>query len=132
MTHHDSHFCEQPLLKARVRAHLEQVARQRMPITYQELAKALQLRPPNTIHQLTVALECLMEEDAGAGRPLIGVLVISKARGGLPALGFLDCARRLGRFDGDPFGAEARTFYAAEFDAAVAFWGAAVETIGAG
>ncbi len=124
--------CEQPPLKTRVRAHLELVARQRVPITYQELAKALQLTPPNTIHQITVALECLMEEDAGAGRPLIGALVISKARGGLPALGFLDCARRLGRFDGDLFGPEARTFYAAEFDTAVAFWAAAVETKGAG
>ena len=55
MTYHDSHFCEQRPLKTRVRAYLEQVARQREPITYQELAKALQLTPPNTIHQLTVA-----------------------------------------------------------------------------
>ena len=73
---------------ARVRAFLENVAKRRIPITYQELAKALQILPPHSIHQLTEALERLMEEDAAADRPFIAALAISKARGGLPAPGF--------------------------------------------
>jgi hypothetical protein len=64
-----------------------------------------------------------MEEDAEAGRPFIAALVLSKARRGLPAVGFFDCARRLGRFTGDSNGVEARSFYATELNAAVKFWG---------
>ena len=58
---------EEPSLNIRVRASLEQVARRRVPITYQALAKALQLSPPNTIHQLTVTLEHLMSERRAEG-----------------------------------------------------------------
>jgi len=122
---------EEPPLNTRVRASLERVARRRVPITYQELAKALQLSPPNTIHQLTVALEYLVEEDAAAGRPLIAALVVSKARGGLPAPGFFDCARRLARYSGTEDGPEAWAFHASAFNAAVTFWGAAAEATGA-
>jgi hypothetical protein len=108
---------------ARVRAFLENFAKRGTPITYQELAKALQILPPHSIHQVTEALERLMEEDAAAERPLVAALAISRARGGLPAPGFFDCARRLGRFAGDPDGADARTFYAAELNAVFAYWG---------
>jgi hypothetical protein len=73
--------------------------------------------------QLTVALEYLMEEDAAANRPFVAALVISKAQGGLPALGFFGYARRLGRFNGDPAGPEVAEYHATEFDAAVNFWG---------
>lgn len=114
-------------LTSRARTHLCRIAGQTTPITYQTLARALDLRPPNTIHQVTAALELLMEEDAAAGRPLIAALVVSKARGGLPAPGFFNAAQRLGRFAGDPSGPEATAFFAAEFDAAVAFWRAAAE-----
>jgi hypothetical protein len=122
---------EEPPLNTRVRAFLERVARRRVPITYQELAKALQLSTPNTIHQLTAALEYLMEEDAAAGRPLIAALVISKARGGLPAPGFFDCARRVARYSGTEDGPGAWAFHASAFNAAVTFWGAAAEATGA-
>jgi uncharacterized Zn-finger protein len=54
-----------------------------------------------------------MEEDAAAER-LIATLAISKARDGLPAPGFFDCAQRHGRFSGDPDGDEARTLHTAE------------------
>ena len=108
---------------ARVRAFLENGANRRIPITYQELTKALQILPPHSIHRVTEALERLMEEDAAADRPFIAALVISKARGGLPAPGFFDCARRLGRFAGDPDGQDARTFHAAELHAVLARWG---------
>ncbi len=108
----------------RLREFLRTVAEQRLPVTYQEVAKVLGLTPPNTIHQVTRALEHLMAEDTAADRPFIAAIVISKARGGLPALGFFDCAARLGRFDGDAAGPEARAFHAAEFNAMVAFWAA--------
>ncbi len=62
-----------------------------------------------------------MTEDAATDRPFIAAIVISKARGGLPAPGFFDCAARLGRFDGDAAGQEAWAFHAAEFNAMVAF-----------
>ena len=109
---------------ARVRAFLENFAKRRIAITYQELAKALQILPPHSIHQVTEALERLMEEDAAAHRPFIAALAVSKARGGLPASGFFDCARRLGRFAGDPDGPDAWSLHAAELNSVFARWGA--------
>ena len=107
----------------RLRTFLESVAKRRSLITYQELAKALRILPPHSIHRVTEALERLMEEDAPADRPFIAALAISKAHGGLAAPGFFDCARRLGRFAGDPAGHDARTFHAAELNAVFARWG---------
>lgn len=115
------------LLAFRVRTYLCQIVGQQAPITYKDLANALDLSPPNTIHQLTVALECLIEEDAAAARPLIAALVVSKSRGGLPAPGFFDCARRVGRLEGDPSEPESAAFYATEFNKAVEFWRSAPE-----
>ncbi len=57
----------------RLREHLRKVAEQRLPVTYLEAAKALGLRPPNTIRQVTEALEHLMTEDAATDRPFIAV-----------------------------------------------------------
>ncbi len=107
---------------ARARAFLESVAKRRILITYQELANALQILPPHSIHRVTEALERLMEEDAAADRPFIAALAISKARGGLPGPGFFDCARRLGRFAGDLDGQDARTFHTTELNAVFACW----------
>jgi hypothetical protein len=70
---------------AGVRAFLEDVAKRHVPITYQALAKALQILPPHSIHRVIEALERLMEEDAAQDRPFIAALVISRARGGLGA-----------------------------------------------
>lgn len=106
-----------------LRACLQNMAAAGLTITYGRLAKLLDLSPPNTIHQITVALEGLMEEDAADGRPFIATLAVSRARGGLPAVGFFDRARRLGRFAGDPNGAEAQSFHATELDAALKYWG---------
>jgi hypothetical protein len=107
-------------LACRLRAHLQALATQGVPITYQEAAKGLLLSPPTTIHQVTEALEQLMAEDVAAGRPFIAAMVISKVRGGLPAQGFFDCAARLGRFAGDATGLDAREFHAVELNAALA------------
>ena len=69
-------------IHARARAFLESVAKRQILITYQELANALQILPPHSIHRVTEALERLMEEDAAADRPFIAALAISsKARG---------------------------------------------------
>ena len=109
-------------LARRLRAHLQALAALRVSITYRDVAKAMLLSPPHTIHQVTEALEQLMAEDAAADCPFIAAIVISKWRGGLPAPGFFDCAARLGRFVGDAAGPEARVFYAGEFNASVALW----------
>jgi len=109
-------------IHAKARIFLENVAKQHTLITYGELASALQILPPHSIHQATEALERLMKEDSASGRPFIAALVISKARHGLPGPGFFDCARRLRRYAGDPDGADARTFHAAELSAIFACW----------
>ena len=115
------------VLALRVRTYLSQIVGQATPITYQALASALDLSPPNTIRQLTLALEYLMEEDVVATSPMIAALVVSKTRGGLPAPGFFDCARRIGRLDGDASEQDQAAYHAAEFDAAVKYWGATVK-----
>ena len=115
-------------LHSKVRDHLKKIAPQRMPITCAELAQTLQLAPANTIHQVALALETLMEEDAAAGHPLISALVISRARGGLPAPGFFDCARRVVGYAGTEQGTDAHLFHAEAFEAAVRFWGKPLET----
>jgi len=109
-------------LAGRLRAHLQTLAGLRLPITYREAAKALLLSPPNTIRQVTDALEQIMTEDAAADRPFIAAMVISKMRGGLPAPGFFDCAARLGRFGGDATCLDASAFHAVEINAAFALW----------
>jgi hypothetical protein len=70
-----------------------------------------------------------MEEDAEAGRPFIAALAVSKARGGSPAEGFFDCARRLGRFTGDSNGVDARSFHMTELNAALKFSGGVTGTV---
>ena len=109
-------------LAGRARTYLQQIAARGEPITYKALAQALELQPPNTIHQVTEALEWLMREDAFNEHPFIAALVISRARAGLPAPGFFDIAKELGHFDGDPSGPDAAASYGAMFDAAIAFW----------
>src|SRR6516164_4863355 len=64
---------------AKARAFLENFAKRRIPITYQALAKALQILRPHSIHRVTEALERLMEEDAAADRPFIAALAIRGA-----------------------------------------------------
>ncbi len=49
-------------LARRLRAHLQALATQRLPITYREAAKGLLLAPSNTIHQVNEALERLMAD----------------------------------------------------------------------
>lgn len=69
-------------------------------LTYRDATLALGLEPPNTIHQLVMLLEELMQQDAEAERPLRASLVVSRTRNGRPAPGFFDRAQALGLFDG--------------------------------
>ena len=115
------HESPEPLV-LRLRTHLVSVARQGSPITYQEASVALRLSPPNTIQQITEALEQLMVEDAAADRPLIAALVISRVRRGLPAPRFFELAAELGRFAGTTMGPEAWLFHVVELKAVLAYW----------
>lgn len=110
------------LLAGRVRSYLQRIAVRGQPITYKALCDAMELEPPNRIHRITEALEWLMREDAANEHPLIAALVISRARGGLPAPGFFDLAKELGRFDGDPSGPDAAASHGAMIATTIAFW----------
>jgi len=72
-------------------------------MTYLQTADALCIEPPHRIHKTARLVEKLLAEDASAGRTPLAALVVSRARGGLPAPGFFDRARRLGLYaGGDP------------------------------
>lgn len=114
-------------LASRMRTHLVRQAARAQSITYAMLADALEVQPPNRIHQATQALEALMAEDADNGHPFIAALVISAHRRGLPAPGFFDTAHALGRFDGEAEGPEAIAYHHRAFAEAAAFWGAPQE-----
>ena len=107
-------------LAPRLREHLQTLAALRVAISYRDLAKAMLLSPPQTMYQVTEALEQLLAEDAATESPFIAALVVSRWRSGTPAPGFFDCAAQLGRFAGDATGPDARVFLAAEFEASVA------------
>ena len=108
-------------LRDALRANLRLVAGVGVTVTYHQAARSVGLEPPHVIHSVSVLLEALMEQDAAHGWPFIAALVVSRAREGLPALGFFETAARLGRFDGDPFGEEAIAYHAAELALATAF-----------
>ena len=78
------------------RAKIMAVIRNKDQITYKSLAVTANITGPHKIHRLTSWLEQLMAEDHQSGRPLRAAVVVSKARGGLPAPGFFDKAKELG------------------------------------
>jgi len=87
----------------RLRVVLEQARREQRTLTYLQAADAIGIMPPKRIHKLTRLVEILLKLDSDAGRLPLAALVVSRARGGLPAPGFFDRARRLGLYDGgDP------------------------------
>ena len=109
-------------LSSLARAALKTVAAKGEPVTYRDLAATLELSPPNTIRQVTDALEYLMHEDAAEGVPFIAALVIGRARNGLPGPGFFETARALGRFDGN-LENDAAAYHAKVLAEAVRYWG---------
>lgn len=102
---------------AALRAVLEDIATRAETRTYQQVAVAAGIEPPQSIHRLTRALERLMDEDAAAGRPLLAVVVVSRTRQGLPAPGFFAHAHRLGRYQGPERGPAAADFHDRELAA---------------
>ncbi len=110
-------------LPKRVQEHLKELARCLETITYRDIAKELEVQPPNTIHQVVDALEVLMREDHASGAPFLAALVVSKVRNGLPAPGFFYVARRLGRFKGSDTGSDTQTYHARELESAWDYWG---------
>ena len=78
------------------RAEIMAAIRNKEQITYSTLAATANMTGPHKIHRLTLWLEQLMTEDHLNGRPLRAAVVISKARGGLPAPGFFEKAKELG------------------------------------
>ena len=109
-------------LSERIRAYLRHIPRQSLPITYHALAQAMELSPPNTIRQVTSALETLMEEDVAVGQAMIASFVISRSGHGLPAAGFFEYAKALGRYQGEAKEQAAHDFHASEMEAALSFW----------
>ena len=113
----------------RLRDYLTRVARQGQPVTYRQACDALGLTPPGMIQTLARLLEDSMCDDAAADRPFLAALVVSQARErqGLPAPGFFDAARRLGRFADDAQDAShdeaARHFHRQALAAALAHYG---------
>lgn len=105
---------------AQLEALLADLARARRVVTYAEAARALDLPPPYTIHQTAELLEALMRLHAAAGRPQLASLVISKARGGLPAPGYFAALAKLGLYGGAADGPEACAFHAGEVAACFA------------
>lgn len=100
-----------PKLTERLRAELVAQARTGQTVTYRDLAARMGLQPPQTIRQLTDALEAMMAEDAARHAPFLAALCVSRLATGLPRQGFFDMATRLGRFSGPPDGPEARKFH---------------------
>ncbi len=109
-------------LKDRLRLVLVEQAQTGRPVSYRELADRLRLAPPQTIHQVTGALEMLMAEDRAAGRPLLAAFCVGRLGGDLPARGFFMAAQALGLFAGDPEGQEARDFHHRELGRALDFY----------
>ena len=110
-------------LPKRVREHLKELARRRETITYRDLAKRLEVQPPNTIHQVADALEVLMREDKENETPFLAALVVSKVRNGLPAPAFFSFAHSLDRFTGPDTGPETQTYHAWQLKSAWDYWG---------
>ncbi len=99
-------------LAARVRAHLEALPADKVPVSYGSLARALGLWLPGSVSRVTRALETTMREDAAAGRPFIAARAVGRGREGLPGKGFFDLARALAR--GPREGESDRDFHARE------------------
>lgn len=96
-----------------LRHYLTEVAAAGGTVTYEQVARALGLSPPRTIHRVALALEALMREDAEAGRPLLAAVVTRRAEP-LPAPGFFARAAALGCHDGPDRGPAAADFHRAQ------------------
>jgi Fe-S cluster biogenesis protein NfuA len=106
------------VLRDKIRAHLVSLSATDVPMTYGNLARAMDLYAPGSIAKVTQALEATMVEDAETGAPFLASLVGSKVEHGNAAKGFFKQARALGR--GPGFGEDDQVYYRSEFTGAVA------------
>jgi hypothetical protein len=83
---------------SRLEARLAELAAAGQTITYGALAREMGWR----VHDLTAALEALMEIDAGKGQPLRAALCEGRLSGGKPGRGFFEKAAELGCDLSDP------------------------------
>lgn len=95
---------------------LERLGAEGETATYAAVAERLAVPPPHRIHRLTDALEALVRADHAAGRPLRAAVVVSRARDGLPAPGFFQLCRELGRYFGPDDGPQAALYHRIELD----------------
>jgi hypothetical protein len=79
---------------------LDDLAQRQAAISCGALARQLKIPGPGSIAKLAAALEATMAEDAAQGRPLRAALCHARLAGDLPADGYFETARVLGRFDG--------------------------------
>jgi NFU1 iron-sulfur cluster scaffold homolog, mitochondrial len=84
-------------LANRVRAHLQGLADDEVPITYGALARVLGLWAPGSIAKVTRALETTMREDAAANRPFIAARAVGRGRDKLPGKGYFELAQAFAR-----------------------------------
>lgn len=80
-----------------VRAYLQGLADDEVPIAYGALARALGLWAPGSIAKVTRALETTMPEDAAADRAFIAARAVNRGRDKCPGKGYFDLARALSR-----------------------------------
>jgi hypothetical protein len=104
-------------LKTRLREELLMQAQARLPITYARLAESMVDSDATGV--IRDALEQLMDDDAGEGRPLLAAVAVKALEPGLPAPWFFRKAEDMGLFDGDPADLEAHAFHAREFYRAI-------------
>lgn len=100
----------------KVRAYLESLPAESIPITYGQLARGLGMYAPGSVRKVTAALEDLMREDSVTDRPFIAARVVGRGAGGIPRRGFFDLARTLGRMTGE----SEREFHERELSAGLA------------
>ena len=83
-------------LPRRVRAYLQALPPEGIPITHGRLARGLRLYLPGSTRKVTEALMVTMSEDAAAGQPFIAARVVARGSTGLPGAEFFNLARGLG------------------------------------
>ncbi len=93
----DAAASKQTALSNRVRAYLEDLSEDEVPVTYGALARALGLWAPGSIAKVTRALETTMREDAAAGRPFIAARAVGRGPAKRPGKGYFELARTLSR-----------------------------------
>jgi len=109
--------------KARLREELLLQAELRLPITYVELAKHIDVSSQAAMVVIRDALEQLIDDDVNKGRPILAAVAVGGLELRLPAPWFFWKVERHGLFAGDPADVETYAFHARELHRAFSFYG---------